>query len=242
MTAMANSLVDGFFASSFMGQAIVMLQLAGSVVMLALAIGKWKSLKRTDTLLRRVGHDIMSEQDVLDYYLKRRKSERSAIERIYESCSERLLKLFAPDLRNRLFSGEKLGCNPSAALTPREIGLVQSICDHALDEEEIRLESGMSWIATIVALAPMLGLLGTVWGVLDAFADMGAAGTATIATMAPAISSALVTTVVGLLVAFPGIIFDSRLRDSIRRLQSDIEGFSDDLMGRIKLEFQGGAA
>ena len=51
----------------------------------------------------------------------------------------------------------------------------------------------MPLIATVVALSPMLGLLGTVWGVLDAFADMGTAGSANLATIAPSISSALVT-------------------------------------------------
>ena len=111
-----------------------------------------------------------------------------------------------------------------------------------LDEEEIRVEHGMGAIATVVALAPMLGLLGTVWGVLDAFADMGEAGSATIATMAPAISAALVTTVVGLLVAIPGVILHTRLNATARGLMSDMEGFTDDLTGRIALEFQGRAA
>ena len=241
MVPMASSLVDGFFRSSFMGQAIVMLQVMGSVVMLAIALGKWKSINKERTLLRRVGRDVMMGQDVLEYHLARRQNEGSAIEHVYAACCDRLLKLLTPTARTGLIRGAS-DLGPSVMLTPREVGLVQAICDHTLDEEEIRFESGMSWIATIVALAPMLGLLGTVWGVLDAFADMGATGTATIATMAPAISSALVTTVVGLLVAFPGIIFDSRLRDSIRQLQSDLEGFSDDLMGRIRLEMQGGAA
>ena len=127
----------------------------------------------------------------------------------------------------------------AAALSQHEMGLVKALCEHILDEEEIRIERGMGVIATVVALAPMLGLLGTVWGVLDAFADMGAAGSATIATMAPAISSALVTTVVGLLIAIPGVCIHARLSATIRGLISDMEGFADDLMGRIRYEFQG---
>ena len=100
----------------------------------------------------------------------------------------------------------------------------------------------MGGIATVVALAPMLGLLGTVWGVLDAVADMGEAGSATIATMAPAISAALVTTVVGLLVAIPGVMLHTHLNAKARGLMSDMEGFTDDLTGRIALEFQGRAS
>ena len=115
---------------------------------------------------------------------------------------------------------------------------MKSHCEHILDEEELRIEHGMGLIATVVALAPMLGLLGTVWGVLDAFADMGAAGSATIATMAPAISSALVTTVVGLLVAIPGVCAYNHLSSTVRGLTADMEGFADDLVGRVALEFQ----
>jgi len=115
---------------------------------------------------------------------------------------------------------------------------VKTLCEHVLDEEALRVEKGMGMIATVVAIAPMLGLLGTVWGVLDAFADMGAAGSATIATMAPAIASALVTTVVGLLIAIPGVMLHNWLSAMLRDLLADMEGFADDLMGRIALEFQ----
>ena len=127
----------------------------------------------------------------------------------------------------------------AAALTAREIELVRGTCEHILDEEEIRIEHGMGIIATVVALSPMLGLLGTVWGVLDAFAEMGTAGSANLATIAPSISAALVTTVVGLLIAIPGTIAFARMQASIRHITADMEGFGDELMGRIACEFQG---
>ena len=103
----------------------------------------------------------------------------------------------------------------------------------------MRVEHGMGAIATVVALSPMLGLLGTVWGVLDAFAEMGAACNATISTLAPSISAALVTTVVGLIIAIPGVLVYNFQMASIRGIVSDMEGFADDLKGRIALEFQG---
>ena len=119
---------------------------------------------------------------------------------------------------------------------------MRGTCEHALDEEEIRVEHGMNIIATIVALEPMLGLLGTVWGVLDAFAEMGTAGSANLATIAPSISAALVTTVVGLIVAIPGVVFFNVMNSKIRGITSDMEGFADELMGRIACEFQGRGA
>ena len=101
------------------------------------------------------------------------------------------------------------------------------------------IENGMGVVATVVALSPMLGLLGTVWGVLDAFAEMGTEGSANLATIAPSISAALVTTVVGLLIAIPGVMAYTRMNATITQIRSEMEGFADELMGRIACEFQG---
>ena len=100
----------------------------------------------------------------------------------------------------------------------------------------------MGVIASVVSLSPMLGLLGTVWGVLDAFAEMGTAGSANLATIAPSISAALVTTVVGLLIAIPGVLAYTRMNATITQIRSEMEGFADELMGRIACEFQGRGA
>jgi biopolymer transport protein ExbB/TolQ len=232
----ADSLLNGFMLSSMMGKGIVLVQLAFSVVMVAAVVGKWRQIADAGRMTRRIGRDVMSGRDVLEYYTARHDSTHSALENIYTATCERLLKLFTPEVRTRLVGRQP---DAAAALTANEMGLVKALCEHILEEEEIRLEKGMGLISTVVALAPMLGLLGTVWGVLDAFADMGAAGSATIATMAPAISSALVTTVVGLLIAIPGVALHTHLSSRLRDLMADLEGFADDLMGRIALEYQG---
>ena len=237
----ANSLVKGFLGSNFMGQAIVVLQLLGSIVMVATILGKAKELGFVKSATRRFLRDFSTCRDVLEYYLQRRPTAASGLEGIYKETCERLLKLLTPDVRS-LLVGRQTDGDGAAALTAREIELVRGTCEHTLDEEEIRVENGMGIIATIVALSPMLGLLGTVWGVLDAFAEMGAAGSANLATIAPSISAALVTTVVGLLIAIPGVIAFNRMNATIRNITSDMEGFADELIGRIACEFQGRGA
>lgn len=236
----ANSLVQGFLDSNLTGQAIVLAQLIGSVVMVACAIGKWRQLKDQKTTMRRVSRDVMGGHDVLGYYLARRPNMHSAIENIYNATCERMLKLLSPDVRAEVMAGTS---TTAAAITTHEMELVKALCDHMLDEEEIRIEKGMGMISTVVALSPMLGLLGTVWGVLDAFAQMGGGGanggTFSISDIAPSISSALVTTVVGLLVAIPGVVAYNRMSAIIRGLVADMEGFADDLLGRLALDYQG---
>lgn len=235
-----SSLINGFLGSNLMGQAIVLVQLLLSVVMFAAIIGKWKELVFVGMSTRRFLRDFASCRDVLEYYLQRRPTALNGLEGIYKETCERLLKMLTPDVRS-LLVGRQSGAE-AAALTAREIELIRGTCEHILDEEEIRLDHGMGIISAIVAAAPMLGLLGTVWGVLDAFAEMGTAGSANLATIAPSISAALVTTVVGLLIAIPGTCFFTNMQGKIRNISADIEGFADELMGRIACEFQGRGA
>ena len=238
---LANSLVDGFLGSNFTGQALVVVQIAGSVLMVATIVGKWRALSSVFTATRRFLRDFATSHDTLEYYVQRRPSAVYGLEWIYKETSERLLKMLRPDVRSMLV-GHQTDGNGAAAMTAREVELVRGTCEHALEEEEIRIEHGMNIIATIIALEPMLGLLGTVWGVLDAFAEMGSAGSANLATIAPSISAALVTTVVGLLVAIPGVVAFNAMNSKIRNITSDMEGFADELMGRIACEFQGRGA
>lgn len=234
----ADPLVSGFIGSNFIGQAIVVIQLLGSILMISVIIGKGKELWFINMAIRRFLRDFASGHDVLEYYLERRPNAKDGLVGIYRETCDRLLKLLRPDVRS-LLVGHQTDGNGAAALTAREIELVRGTCEHVLDEEELRVEKGMGLIATVVALEPMLGLLGTVWGVLDAFHEMGSAGSANLATIAPSISAALVTTVVGLLVAIPGVIAFNRMNASIRQIDSEMEGFADELIGRIACEFQG---
>ena len=225
---LADSLINGFLGSNLMGRGIVIVQLLGSIIMVATIIGKAKERGFLSLATRRFLRDFATSRDSLDYYMERRPSALTGIVGIYKETCERLMKL--------------LGSDRSAALTAREIELVRGTCEHVLDEEEIRVERGMGVISTVVALSPMLGLLGTVWGVLDAFAEMGTAGSANLATIAPSISAALVTTVVGLLIAIPGVIAFNRMNATITTINSEMEGFADELIGRIACEFQGRGA
>ena len=233
----ANSLIDGFFVSNTIGKSIVALQIVSSVIMFAAIIGKWRALSFFASAARRFMSDFAAENDVLGYYLSRRPSAGdTGFVRLYAVTCDRLLKSLQPNISTLVSGRSREG---TSALTAHEVELVRGTCEHVLDEQEIELESGMGVVATVVALSPMLGLLGTVWGVLDAFAEMGSAGSANLATIAPSISSALVTTVVGLLVAIPGVLLFNWLNGMIRELSSKMEGFSDELMGRIACEFQG---
>ena len=86
-----------------------------------------------------------------------------------------------------------------------------------------RQERGLGWLATLSAVAPFLGLLGTVWGIMHSFLQLGRQGSATLDVVGPGIAEALITTVCGLAVAIPAVVgfnyFSRRLQAQESEMQ-----------------------
>ena len=110
--------------------------------------------------------------------------------------------------------------------------------ERAMGEAGIRLESKMSAVAMSLSGAPFLGLLGTVWGVMDSFAALaGATDGVGLQTMAPGISAALLTTVVGLLVAIPSMFGYNFLVGQIRALVVRLDHFAGEFSSVLDRHF-----
>src|SRR5205823_1560406 len=93
-------------------------------------------------------------------------------------------------------------------------------------EEVRRVEKGMSWLATTGSVTPFIGLFGTVWGIIDAFAGLGSAGAASLRAVAPGIAEALITTAAGLATAIPAVIFYNQFLQNIRDLAQRLDNFA----------------
>jgi biopolymer transport protein TolQ len=104
----------------------------------------------------------------------------------------------------------------------------------AAGEEVRRLEKWMSWLATTGSVSPFIGLFGTVWGVMDAFAGLGDAGTASLRAVAPGIAEALITTAAGLFAAIPAVIAYNHYLSGIRGLAARMDGFAAEFVAKIE--------
>jgi biopolymer transport protein TolQ len=104
----------------------------------------------------------------------------------------------------------------------------------AAGEEVRRLEKGMSSLATIASVSPFIGLFGTVWGVMDAFAGLGDAGAASLRAVAPGIAEALVTTAAGLFAAIPALIAYNHYLHGIRGLSSRMNDFAAEFVSKVE--------
>ena len=90
------------------------------------------------------------------------------------------------------------------------------------------LESHLSFLATVGSVSPYVGLLGTVWGIMNAFRGLSNVGQATLAHVAPGIAEALVATAMGLFAAIPAVVAYNRYAHDITRLSSRFESFMEE--------------
>ena len=112
----------------------------------------------------------------------------------------------------------------------------ENALQRALGRQTLRYESNMVFLASIVSGAPFLGLLGTVWGVMDAFSAISVQQSASIQALAPGVSAALLTTISGLLVAIPCLFGYNMLFAMTKRLIIELENFASSLADRLELE------
>ncbi len=92
--------------------------------------------------------------------------------------------------------------------------------------ESLRLESQLSWLATIASTAPYIGLFGTVWGIMNAFQGIGQGGPATLQNVAPGISEALIATAIALATAIPASMFYNINVQKLRGFRVEMDNFS----------------
>lgn len=97
-------------------------------------------------------------------------------------------------------------------------------------------DKGVLFLAMISSIAPFLGLLGTVWGIMNSFFEIGNQGSASLPVVAPGIAEALITTIVGLAVAIPSLFFYNYFNHTIERIENQMDEYKDLVMVRLKRE------
>lgn len=231
-SAGSSGLVYSFLESTIEGKAVLLGLFLGSIFSWAVMVTKIKMLNFARRQSDRFSVLFHQDRSPLRIYEQGLRFEGSPLYQIYEAgCAELCFQLLGSTevdetFRARLDSAEKI--------SPAQMRSVQAAMERAVGEAGLKLESQMIILSTAVSGAPFLGLLGTVWGVMDAFGGVAQSGSANLAAMAPGVSGALITTVVGLLVAIPAMFGFNFLVTSVRSMIVGAENFAAELSSEIE--------
>jgi len=117
---------------------------------------------------------------------------------------------------------------------PRNLAPLERSAQTAASESITHLERRLTWLATIAATSPFVGLFGTVMGVVQAFHGLGTAGAATLRAVAPGMADALITTAAGLFVAVPAVVAYNQFTSRIKVFASATDDFIRELLNALE--------
>ncbi len=122
------------------------------------------------------------------------------------------------------------------ALSPTQLEALRMVLETQVDAEHDQLGRYIPWLATFGSVSPLIGLLGTVLGVMDAFIGISVGGSGNITAVAPGVAEALVTTVAGLSVAIPAVIAYNIFTARQNFVAAELEGFARELIVTLARE------
>jgi len=228
--------------SNLPGKIIVAVLFVGSVFVWSIMITKMRELGAARKASRRFLRSYRDSRTPLSLFLEREEFGASPPFAVYDKTCSELAGLLDEENSGAEGLASEGRHSPSSGIASRSLGVIRSVAERAVADQALLAEESMGLLATATTTAPFLGLLGTVWGVMEAFGGMAVTGSAMLDAVAPGISGALLTTVVGLLVALPSAIGYNTLSDRIRRLTVQTDNFSQELLADIERHYvQGGA-
>jgi len=119
----------------------------------------------------------------------------------------------------------------------RSLESINRVLQRASFVEVAKLEKNLNQLATVAAVAPFVGLLGTVWGIIEAFAKIGQQKSASLAVVAPGISEALIATAFGLFAAIPAVMAYNYFVNRVRGVAAEMEDFCLEFLGIVEKNF-----
>jgi biopolymer transport protein TolQ len=216
VAANSSALVEMIHNSGPVAFAVLVILLIASIGSWAIMFSKWSSFSRAHT---------QSQRFLRAFRKSTRLSEIAAVADQFKPSP--LVAVFTEihDEYQRQNGGRGLPRNPVA---------LERAAQTASSEALTSMESRMTWLATIAAIAPFIGLFGTVMGIIDAFHGLGTAGAATLRAVAPGISEALITTAAGLVVAIPAVVGYNQLTARLREFAARMDDFGRELLNAIE--------
>lgn len=205
--------------------AVIVLLLGFSLISFGIIISKWTTLSRAAFESRRF----------LDVFRRSQKfSEVNAVAN--QLTHSPLVGMFQAGYQE---INQQVRPAPGASNRPaiRSLDAVSRALARAAAIEEARLEKRLSFLASTASVSPFIGLFGTVWGIMNAFGEIGRQGSANLSIVAPGISEALITTAAGLFAAIPAALFFNFFSERLKALSATMDDFAMEFISMVERNF-----
>lgn len=221
---MGSGIVGLFVESGWVGKGIVILLMGFSVISWAMILLKYQYLRRAE-----------KESHVFLTAFRKTKAVADLLGHANANKFSPLASLFTEGYREAESIVKSL---PDRKVTDEDRPAITQEIDRALkitsQDEIVYLERYLAFLATTGTVAPLLGLFGTIWGIMDAFYGIGIKGAGDIGALAPGLAGALVTTIAGLFVAIPTVVAYNYFSEKIRDMATRMDSFSMEFLSFIE--------
>ena len=219
---------DMLFGGTWATRAILLLLAASSLTSLALIFWKAKQFR----IVRRQGDRFLEKTERASSLAEAYKAVLSLPESPYGRVFRQGMNFFS-ELRPGAL---REGAPPSEGLSLTQLQVLKLVLEKEEAEERDELAQGLTWLAVLGSVSPLLGLMGTVLGITNTFLGITESGSTNISAVAPGVAAALVTTVAGLVVAIPAIIAYNHFLARLNLVSGELEGCSSEFIGQLARE------
>ena len=214
-------------AGSAATQAVLVLLLVLSLVSWGVMLAKWVEFRRVEAAGRAFVRAV-----------ERARSVEGAEEAAAVATPTPFTDLFRRAVRFLVETRPALGATPDrgARLSQPQVEALRLVLESEADLGRDRLGRLVGWLATIGSVSPLVGLFGTVLGVISAFTGIAEKGSGNLGAVAPGVAEALVATALALAVAIPAVMGYNIFASRLNRVDGELEGFGSELIALLVRE------
>ena len=208
-----------------------------SLLSWSIMFGVWRSLAKAGSAAEKFSHDFERARGLDEASSLAKRTTTGALPRLFMRAIHFVADARVANQRVRERATPVAGDAPSAAtLSGSQIETLHLVLDSEATDERDRISRFLPWLATIGSVSPLIGLLGTVLGVIDAFVGIASKGSGNLSAVAPGVAEALIATAAALSVAIPATFGYNIFANKLNRFDSRMENFGTSVIALLVRE------
>lgn len=228
MSTFFQILVTSISQSGLFGKFILVILFIFSIISWGIMFERWRYFKRQNRLAKQFLTEVWSKRTpTLNLGMIPDRNDGCYAQIYRKACQE--IHLSTP-------SSNIQGVATTSAYT-LTIQQVERSLENVISEESTLFEKNLSFLGTTASATPFIGLLGTVWGILSTFYQMGLTGTANFTTIAPGLAESLIATAAGLAAAIPAVIAYNHFLTKVRRETGKLYHFASEILNLVEQQY-----